>query len=235
MLNSLGMIDAVVTDDSDAVVFGANIIYKSIPREDREFDDQVNCYDAKKAKSEINFSRGDALLVALLSGGDYHKGIERCGYKIAHDLAKCGFGKRLLQEYSASQDRDELARFLSEWRVQLRLELCSNSEGNLKYHFPSVAQNIPDTFPDLNIVELYVNPLTSLTAGSPPILPDQNQWLIKEIPDIVKFCVLHLGWNTLAKLRTHFKSKLYEAIFLRMIYSPLAIYDPSTRNPAPQT
>ncbi|KAF4621807.1 hypothetical protein D9613_012189 [Agrocybe pediades] len=232
MLNQLGMIDAVVTNnDSDAILFGAIVIYKSIPRDQREYDNQVLKYDAGDAEDEIGFSKGTALLIALMAGGDYdRRGIYGCGFMVARDLAKCGFGDSLIEAYERLRDNHfhDFTGFMGEWRVAVRLELCSNARGNLSQRCPAVAASIPDSFPSVDILDLYLKPLTS--SSMPAGVPDHGRWIHREIsfPLIVQFCMQHFGWTALADLRQHFDASLWVGIFLRMVYLPIAVYDPST-------
>ncbi|KAF9559207.1 PIN domain-like protein [Agrocybe pediades] len=232
MLNQLGMIDAVVTNDSDAVLFGAVVIYKSIPRDQREYDDQVLKYDAGDAEDEIGFYKGTALLIALMAGGDYdRRGIYGCGFTVARDLAKCGFGDSLIEAYERLRDNHfhDFTGFLIEWRATLRLELCRNTQGKLSQRCPAIAASIPDSFPSVDILDLYLKPLTS--SSTPAGVPDHGRWIHHEISLslIVQFCVQHLGWTTLADLRQHFEPSLWAGIFLRMVY--LVSHSESSRSP----
>ncbi|KAF4612071.1 hypothetical protein D9613_004606 [Agrocybe pediades] len=89
--------------------------------------------------------------------------------------------------------------------------------------------NIPNTFPRIDLMDLYLRPLTSFTA--PSNIPDHMAWVHQEIsiPGVVQFCTQHLGWDTFTELQNHFETKLWGAVFLRMIYSRFAFYDPRTR------
>ncbi|KAF4621766.1 hypothetical protein D9613_012163 [Agrocybe pediades] len=203
MLNQLGMIDAVVTNDSDAILFGAIVIYKSIPRDQREYDDQVLKYDAGDAEDEIGFSKGTALLIALMAGEDYdRRGIYGCGFTVARDLAKCGFGDSLIEAYERLRDNHfhDFTGFMASAAQQLQPV----------FRIPSRVS--------LDILDLYLKPLTS--SSTPAGVPDHGRWIHREIsfPLIVQFCMQHFGWTALADLRQHFDASLW----------PIAVYDPST-------
>lgn len=75
MLEKLGLVDGIVTEDSDAFVFGGQRIYKNI------FDDQkyVEVYDARDAEKEMNLTRDGLVAMAMLLGGDYTEGVKGVG------------------------------------------------------------------------------------------------------------------------------------------------------------
>ncbi len=67
----------------------------------------------------------------LLSGGDYHDGMQGCGLTITHGLARCGFGDRLLEAFDGMA-RDAFSGYLCHaWADELSAELRSNSQGFL--------------------------------------------------------------------------------------------------------
>ncbi|KAL9940225.1 hypothetical protein V8E36_000930 [Tilletia maclaganii] len=88
------------------------------------------------------------ILTALLNGGDYDvQGLPRCGIKTAIALARCGYGKRLLDSFkkhfqppphapgvATSSSRTSAAwdRELTAWVNDVRDELRNNSHGLLE-------------------------------------------------------------------------------------------------------
>jgi holliday junction resolvase YEN1 len=92
-LNSEGIVDAVLTEDSDAFIFGAtHVIRKSVPSQCialspqilsmrtlshspvlTDSKDEITVYtaDAIRAAPDLSLTRGGMLLITLLSGGDY--------------------------------------------------------------------------------------------------------------------------------------------------------------------
>ncbi|ERN10327.1 DNA repair protein UVH3 isoform X1 [Amborella trichopoda] len=69
------LVDGVVTDDSDAFLFGARSIYKNI------FDDRkyVEMYLIKDVENELGLTRDKLIRMALLLGSDYTEGISGVG------------------------------------------------------------------------------------------------------------------------------------------------------------
>ncbi|KAF8054913.1 PIN domain-like protein [Lyophyllum atratum] len=221
-LNSLGMIDAILTDDSDTLVFGGECIIRSAPGS-TNFD-RILLYDANSIEHSegVKLTRGGLLLFALMAGGDYDPGISGCGPKTAHAMAKCGFGDALINA-AMTMSGAVLQDFLSSWRKDLQHELQSNSLRWMDGRCISIARKITDEFPDLTVLDNYLNPLTSWSPQCTRKVPDTNEWRSREplIPLITAFCVRHFGWGRDGGLLKRFRSKLWEGVAFRILCSPL--------------
>ncbi|KAJ7692276.1 hypothetical protein B0H17DRAFT_833546, partial [Mycena rosella] len=156
--------------------------------------------------------------------------IPKCGAKIADALAKHGAGRDLRQILIsfAGVLRDQ---HLAAWRNGIRTELQTNSSGFLARCHPKLAEDIPNSFPDMCVVDLYIN---SLTSWSPQFLgnpPDVALWVPREpvIHEISTFCREHLGWNTPDVLNKRFFSVLWPGVAFRMISSRHVMYNRTTK------
>ncbi|KAL1677972.1 PIN domain-like protein, partial [Schizophyllum commune] len=67
-LASEGLVDAVLTADSDTLLFGAKVLLRS--SRDKKKPDEVEVYRQDQL-DRAGFSRGGLLLFALACGGDY--------------------------------------------------------------------------------------------------------------------------------------------------------------------
>ena len=166
----------------------------------------------------VQLTRGGLILIGLLSGGDYHPaGLSRCGPGTAHGLAKCGLGDELL-EASESLTRAELAEFLTTWRESLRNELRTNSRGHLDSKKPSLAKAVPDSFPDIDILLSYTNPITSATDVGARRTHTPPRW--EREPDLAKIahmCELHFEWGLKDIIIKRFRTVLWPSIVLRAL------------------
>jgi len=88
-MNVAGIIDAVVTEDSDAFLFGALTVFRKwvfcpiynigilILKKRHPHGDNpcyyVNSISSDDIQSNLNMTRTDFLLLAVLAGGDYNK------------------------------------------------------------------------------------------------------------------------------------------------------------------
>ncbi|KAJ7745549.1 PIN domain-like protein, partial [Mycena maculata] len=160
-LNKLGFIDAIITEDSDAIVFGAKLLIRTtgFVRLKPYVTQAAQIYASEAISCHPLYLDEDGLLIfALLVGGDYDDGLSRCGPKIAHGLARCGFGRdlrQILTNFEGAKQEQELAL----WRVALTNELRTNLSGLLDKRHRKL--EIPDDFPNVDVVELYIDPLTS--------------------------------------------------------------------------
>ena len=170
------------------------------------------------AHTSIQLTRGGLILIGLLSGGDYHQaGLPRCGPVVAHGLAKCGFGDKLLNA-TYSLPHDKLPDFLTMWRKDLRAELCTNSQGHLGSKKPSLAKAVPDSFPELEVLLSYTNPIISATDASAPHTHTPPKW--EHEPDLGKLahlCELHFEWGLKDIIIKRFRTIIWPSIILRML------------------
>ena len=68
----IGLVDGVITEDSDALLFGSKKVYRNI------FDKNkfVEMYDANLIQKEMGLTRGDLIKMAMFMGSDYTKGVK---------------------------------------------------------------------------------------------------------------------------------------------------------------
>lgn len=167
-------------------------------------------------------TRGGVILFALLAGGDYGPGLTGFGSVTALTLAQAGFGDRLLHAVETMADM-ELKTFLAEWRHSIRTEPTHNPSGQFKKGPPSILALIvsDNSFPDLALLRLYHRPLTSWShLGNAPPLAAFTHWIHCE-PNIEKtadFCAQYFDWDTADILNTKFASRLWEPMFLQLLY-----------------
>lgn len=151
-LNSIGVIDGVLSDDVDNFLFGATLVIRNpsatltgnaaagvLPT-----TNHTTIFSSHRIETheDIGLTKGGLVLIGMLAGGDYNKGLEGCGMKVAVGLAKCGFGDSLVEacermitvQEDGGEDEDgkeELERWLVGWRADVARELASNSMGHL--------------------------------------------------------------------------------------------------------
>ena len=170
------------------------------------------------AHPSVQLTRGGLILIGLLSGGDYHQaGLPRCGPGIAHGLAKCGLGDELLKA-AHSLSRDELPDFLTTWREDLRAELRTNARGYLGSKKPSLAKAVPDTFPDIDVLLSYTNPIISATDAGARRTHTPPKW--EREPDLGKLahlCELHFEWGLKDIIIKRFRTIIWPSIVLRAL------------------
>ncbi|GKZ20337.1 hypothetical protein AbraCBS73388_005649 [Aspergillus brasiliensis] len=165
-LQRAGVVDAVMTNDVDALMFGSTFTIMGFSKESGSSTGaatHVTCYRMNTTgdPSSVKLDRAGMILFAMLSGGDYlPSGVPKCGSKLAGEIAKAGFGADLLEILES--DGTQLDARLSDWRERLQYELEENESGYFQTKHKVV--RIPDTFPDRTILSYYADPVVSSTG-----------------------------------------------------------------------
>lgn len=133
------------------------------------------------------------------------------GPKIAHGLARCGFGDRLLTAYRMGEAH--FRAFLPQWRNDLNAELCTNASGMLPHRCPSAT--VSSSWPDMLTLTAYLNPVCSALNGldtSSLALRDRGDL---SLPRLAKFCEDHFDeWGHRSRILERFHNFMYEgAVF----------------------
>ncbi|KAK4861726.1 hypothetical protein LT330_003761 [Penicillium expansum] len=197
-LQQAGIVDAVMSNDVDALMFGSSFTIMNFSKESGSGSSSathVTCYAMGQdgQASNIPLDRPGMILFAMLSGGDYlPSGVPKCGSKLAAEIAKAGFGEDLLQELASKADVDT---GLSEWRERLQYELEENESGYFTRKHPAV--RIPDVFPDRQILEYYAQPKVSSDEEMSFLRTRLTQAWDKDIDPLAirTFAADHFEWN----------------------------------------
>ncbi|KKZ60670.1 hypothetical protein EMCG_04654 [[Emmonsia] crescens] len=164
-LQTSGVVDAVMSDDVDAIMFGSKVTIMNFSKENSSGTNaatHVTLYRTEETedgqKPNVSLDRSGMILFALLSGGDYlPAGVPKCGPKLAGEIVQAGFGNELLE--AVEGNASEVAVKLAKWRERLQSELHENVQGYFKCKHKAV--QIPDNFPDLKVLRDYTHPVVS--------------------------------------------------------------------------
>ncbi|KAI9691953.1 MAG: hypothetical protein M1820_009661 [Bogoriella megaspora] len=161
LLQQKGVVDAVLSEDVDTLMFGSGTILRNWSSEQRANGSptHVNVYDAQEVREGLSgLDPYGMILVALMSGGDYTpQGIPGCGPKTACEAARAGFGKELCE--ISRKDRDAFRA----WREKLSHELKTNESKFFRQRHKSL--EIPEDFPNIEILGYYTQPAVSSSAA----------------------------------------------------------------------
>ncbi|KAF8441336.1 PIN domain-like protein [Boletus edulis BED1] len=178
VLSQNGLIDAVLTTDNDALVFGATL------EQPRHFD-RVEIYTDYAVANAAGLSHGDLLLIALLSGGDYDLGDD-----LVHAFTTKG------------PETVDFNHFLCGWRNDLRRVLATDPEGYIGREHGVLANSIPASFPCPNVLRQYICPVTSFSAPAVdgPVAQTSIDHVINSrqpsLSTLALFCTSKFGWDT---------------------------------------
>ena len=185
-LEKLGLVEGVVTEDSDAFVFGGQSVYKNI------FDDQkyVELYRAQAAERDLGIGRTQFLALAMLLGGDYTEGVKGVG--IVN-------GMEILQSFDFSQG---VKAGLSQFRKWLdgfnpadvlnepdrASNLTSEQTFHSKHRSARVRWIAPQFFPAEDVLNAYANPVVDTSK-------EKFTWGTPDLDGLVTFCERCIGWE----------------------------------------
>ncbi|KAH6911752.1 PIN domain-like protein [Coprinopsis sp. MPI-PUGE-AT-0042] len=200
-LSAHGRLDAIITDDSDALVFGAKHIICSSSLEKNS--DKVYVYNASciETHPEVQLSRNGLILFAILRGGDYSVGLPQCGERISYGIACSKDLADALVDLANPIYSPEVAEHRRcQWRDSLVHHLRTDPEGRLGRSHEAVIASLGDhpSFPSLNILGLYLDPVTS--AASEPAFTAEWSARTADIPTIIRLCERSFSWGTLEQL-----------------------------------
>ncbi|KAJ7717856.1 hypothetical protein B0H16DRAFT_1700815 [Mycena metata] len=219
-LESTGIIQFVTTANIDAFIFGARNVMLP-PR--KKTNNQIIAYFASHIfiSPDVGLSRGGLLLLALLVGGDYHKGLPGCGVRLAHAVARGPLGDDLLREVlQHSEVTTEFLEFLRSWRVALAHEFATDPDGYLGSKHKAIARTImASSFPDVRVLYLYVHPVTSWSENYSP--PAYQSWGVADpnLKEIASFCQRQFRWKA-PQISAHFSKHLYSGIAMQSLLKP---------------
>ena len=212
----------------------ANPIKNSAGRDDKNHTIVFRLDDISN-NPNVKLTRGGFILIGLMSGGDYHQaGLPGCGPKTAHALAKCGFGDSLY-EAALTNPRRDLLNFLKDWREDLRHELRTNSQGHLGRKYVALAKNVPDSFPDIDILLSYTNPITSETESSARNLLSITWDREPDLGRLANICELYFEWGVKPIILKRFRTVIWPSAVLRVLRRQVLERDRATRESPPST
>ena len=150
-----------------------------------------------------------------------------------------GFSPLAISLYDAVQEfsSSALDSFLIGWRNDLRNEFLNDPQGRLGRTYPTLARQIPDTFPEPKALQLYCCPLTSQAADL-SFTPNYSDWLVPGIPsteELAPLCDSFFGWGP--DILKHMANHVWEGQFVRQLiqvfiylYGNRKLFMPSLRS-----
>ena len=171
----LGLVDGIVTDDSDIFLFGGTRIYKNMFNAAK----YVECYLSSDLEKEFLLSREKLVRFAHLLGSDYTEGIPGVGPVTALEILT---------------DFNDLVEFKT-WTERVQLGRPVDLENQLttpfRRKFRKTVQKklfLPPNFPDERIDEAYLYPEVDSNA-------EPFQWGVPDLDRLRAFLMVTIGWS----------------------------------------
>ncbi|KIK73728.1 hypothetical protein PAXRUDRAFT_29230 [Paxillus rubicundulus Ve08.2h10] len=141
-MSQAGMIDAVMTDNSNAFVFGAHTVLRNSSLTP---GDSIKVYTIDAIKQYMLCMKGGGIADCE------DQGLRRCGNNTALGLVRCGAGKGLHHA------------------LQLRNHLAHDPTKMMGCLHPSIAASLPNTFLPLDTARIYLEPVVIPSVDVPPV------------------------------------------------------------------
>ncbi|KAL4793186.1 hypothetical protein BDV19DRAFT_367151 [Aspergillus venezuelensis] len=171
-LVSLGLVDGIITDDSDIFLFGGTRVYKNMFNQSK----YVECYLTTDLEKEYALHRRKLISFAHLLGSDYTEGIPGIGPVTALEI---------LTEFGA------LEEFRDWWtQVQTGADMSKSDHAAFYKKFRKQATKIflPPTFPDTRVDTAYLEPEADRD-------PSAFQWGVPDLHGLRNFLMATIGWT----------------------------------------
>ncbi|RPB23079.1 PIN domain-like protein [Terfezia boudieri ATCC MYA-4762] len=182
----LGLVDGIVTDDSDCFLFGGARVYKNMFNQAK----YVECYLLGDLEKEFGLDRKKLISLAHLLGSDYTDGLPGVGPVTALEL---------LTEFSIEgMNKEEpvapLRRFREWWeQVQHLAGVAYNDSPDSKFKKKfrkshATKLYLPMNFPAADVDEAYLKPEVDSD-------PSTFQWGVPDLDGLRQFLMSTIGWS----------------------------------------
>ncbi|KAM5541489.1 hypothetical protein V8D89_004679 [Ganoderma adspersum] len=214
-MNDLGVIDAILTDDGDALHFGAAAVIRNPSFKCNAGPTYVDVYRASTILHDKGMSRGDLIFFALLVGNDYDpNGLPRCGARTARGLIQYGLGRSLYAAMLVYEDDDpKLVNFLCQWHTRLQLNLEQDPCGFIGRTHPALAATVPASFPKLDVLGLLMFP----TVLKCEYYESVNESCLLNVAHIGALCEQYFTFGNATSIMTTLRKNLWGAEVVRML------------------
>ena len=173
-LVKIGLVDGIITDDSDCFLFGGTKVYKNMFNQKQ----YVECYSQDDVVDKIGLTRKNLIELALLLGSDYTEGIKGIGPVLAMEiLAEFGSLKNFKKWF------DEKTKTVkSDKKDQTALEK------NLLGRIRNGKLFLPERFPDSVVFDAYEHPEVDHDRS-------EFKWGVPNLDQIRSFLMYNLRWT----------------------------------------
>ncbi|OQR99409.1 DNA repair protein, partial [Thraustotheca clavata] len=185
-LEQLGLVNGVITDDSDIFAFGGKKVYKNMFKTTKF----VEAFYMNDIGRELGLDQESMIALALLLGSDYTDGIHGVGIVNATEIVHAFPGIDGLHQFKAWVNEFDLAAQL---KPQAKLSESDLAEMDplerFKHTHHKVRRNwtIGDAFPNFHVVKAYLEPETDRSDA-------RFSWATPDLANLRVFCGRAFGW-----------------------------------------
>lgn len=174
-LLTLGLVDGIITDDSDVFLFGGLRVLKNMFNQSKT----VECYLLADLERELGLDRDKLIRLAYLLGSDYTDGLPGVGPVVAMEL---------LKEFPG---QDGLHKFKHWWqKVQGGKDTATDTNTSFRKRFKKRFKDLylPDDWPNPAVRDAYYHPTADESE-------DPFKWGLPDLDALRDFFNSELGWH----------------------------------------
>ncbi len=176
-LVALGLVDGIVTDDSDTFLFGGTRVYKNMFNGNKF----VECYLAADLEREMSLSRETLISIAQLLGSDYTDGIPGVGPVTAMEI---------ISEFPGADGLEAFRTWWTDVQTHNRpKEADADSPFRRKFRKAQATKLfLPLGFPSPAVTDAYLHP--EVDGSTEPF-----QWGVPDLDGLRIFLMSTIGWS----------------------------------------
>jgi DNA excision repair protein ERCC-5 len=176
-LVTLGIVDGIVTDDSDTFLFGGTRVYKNMFNSNKF----VECYVGSDLEKELSLSRDQLISLAQLLGSDYTEGLPGVGPVTAVEI---------LSEFPGNSGLEHFREWWTAVQSQSRPKEADASSAFRKKFRKAQATKLflPPGFPSPAVYDAYLHPEVDSSA-------EAFQWGVPDLEGLRRFLMATIGWS----------------------------------------
>ncbi|KIK41973.1 hypothetical protein CY34DRAFT_172258 [Suillus luteus UH-Slu-Lm8-n1] len=174
-LVSLGLVEGIITDDSDVFLFGGMRVFKNMFNQSKT----VECFLSSDLSRELGLERDTLIRLAYLLGSDYVEGLPGVGPVMAMEL---------LKEFPGE---DGLHKFKDWWtKVQSGQDRAEDNTSKFRKRFKKKLKNLylPLEWPNASVRDAYYHP--TVDSSDEPF-----KWGMPDLDALRHFFHEELHWN----------------------------------------
>ncbi|KAJ7030398.1 hypothetical protein C8F04DRAFT_1113495 [Mycena alexandri] len=165
----LGLVNGVITDDSDVFLFGSQRVFKNMFNQSKT----VECFLLSDLSRELGLDRDTLIRLAYLLGSDYVEGLAGVGPVVAMEL---------LDEFPGE---DGLHKF-KEWWTKVQSGKDKPEDNKSKKNFKDLY--LPPEWPNALVRDAYYHP--TVDESDEPF-----KWGLPDLDALRQFLYVELGWS----------------------------------------
>lgn len=184
-LNMKNVVDGIITEDSDAFLFGAKTIYRRLFSEGRF----AEAYESEDIKNSLGLDREMLIRLAYLLGSDYTSGVRGVGVVNSMEILEAFPGEQGLEEFrewmkkvSIFDEEPDQETLKGKSQKAVRRRFCWKHR-NMKRNW-----EVREGFPNIQVAEAYRRPDVNTST-------EKFKWGNVNFSGLAQFCWDKFGWE----------------------------------------